>query len=249
MQSDTNFALWPIPPYGFEDGDGSGNEGGDGTGDQNNGGDSNSGQQQQNSGQQQNNNNDDDDDDPYKGLSAKELKRRLKDEENARKSAEGERDSAKQTLTQKEREKMDENDRLKAEKQDDANTIAELRATNAKLLILGAIRDDSRFEWHNPEIVAQQFNSDEVKVDPKTGKIEGIAKALARVAKDHEYLLKSQKKNDSKDQQRNNSQQQQNNGQSHTGFQPGQGGASQGGNVNADDAKLAELMPALRSRL
>jgi hypothetical protein len=247
MQSEKTFILWPIPPFGAEENDQNQNGNNDGGA-----GNSNNQQQQQNLGQQQNSKKDDekddDEDDPYKGLSAKELKRLLSDSEGKRKTAETERDSAKDAQTKADRAKMDENDRLKAEKTDDANKIEELRAANAKLALIGAIRDDSRFEWHNPEIVAQQFKPDEVTVSDD-GKVEGIAKALTRVAKENDYLLKAKADSKNNQQQQQNNQQQQNGGGNVTGFQPGQGGASNGGNVDPNVSALVEKMPALASRI
>lgn len=236
MTFEDKIVLWPILPFGMEDDEDDSNSDSDSSDSK----ESNNQGSQQDSSKSQNDENEDDD--PYKGLSSKELKRILADTDTKLKDAVSERDSAKKTLTEKEREKLDENERLKAEKEDDAKTISELRATNAKLALIGAIRDDARFEWHNPEIVAQQFNSDEVKVKDD-GTVEGIAKALARVAKEHDYLLKTKKQEKQEKQEK-----QQNNGNP-TGFQPGQGGASGGGNVDPDKAKLVEMMPALATRM
>ena len=226
-------ALWPILPFGMEgeDDDSNTDDGNDDTQNEN----KDAGKENSSKNKEQ----EDDEDDQYKGMSSKELKRLLADKDGKLKSTETELDSTKKTLTAKEREELDEIDRLKAEKEDDANTISNLRATNAKLAIIGAIRDDSRFEWHNPEIVAQQFKTDEIKVK-EDGTVEGIAKALARIAKDHDYLLKGSKKKEDKDETKN---------QGPTGFQPGQGGANNGGNVDPDRAKLVEMMPALASRM
>ena len=256
MTSTNPLILWPILPFGGEDQQG-GSSNADGNTSGQSGQQSNGQQNQGNSQQQQNqtnnqgtqgNSGDTDDDDPYAGLSAKELKRLLSDSETKRNSAEAERDSMKSAQTTAERAKLDENDRLKAEKTDDTNTINTLRATNAKLAITNAIGNDERFEWHNTNLVADQLNREIVKVDDE-GNVTGLAKELARVAKDHPFLLKEKKQQDNSQQQQNNQQQQQNGvGNGVTGFQPGQGG-SNSGNLDQNAAELAKKYPALASRL
>ncbi|AVD99625.1 head scaffolding protein [Mycobacterium phage Cuke] len=256
MTSTNPLILWPILPFGGEDqqggsnnadGNASGQSGQQSNGQGNQGNSQQQGNQSNNQGNQ-GNSGDSDDDDPYAGLSAKELKRLLADSESKRESAETERDSTKQTLTQKEREKLDETERLKVEKQEDASTIEQLRATNAKLAIVNAIGNDDRFSWHNTDLVADQLNRDAVKVDDK-GNVTGLAKELGRVAKDHPYLLKSDGQQDNSQQQNNQQQQSNNNaGGGQTGFQPGQGG-SNSGNLDQNAAELAKKYPALANRL
>ncbi|QNJ59223.1 scaffolding protein [Mycobacterium phage MrMiyagi] len=246
--------LWPVLPFGGEEQNegsvgnndsGQGQSGQQSNGQQNQGNSQNQGGSSNSQGSQANSSNTDDDD-PYAGLSAKELKRLLSDTEAKRISAESERDSVKGKLTEKERQEMDEIDRLKAEKEEHTTTIETLRATNAKLALLNAIGNDSRFTWHNTDLVADQLNREIVKVDDR-GNVSGLQKELARVAKDHPYLLKTEEQQGNS-QQQNNQQQQQNSLGVVTGFQPGQGG-SNSGSLDQNAQELAKKYPALANRL
>ena len=248
MDLNKTFSLWPLVPFGGEDpvGQNDGNDPG-----QNSGSQSNQQRNQGNSGSGANppagqanssSTDDDDDEDEFKDYSAKELRRIAREATSRAKSAETERDSVKGELTKQERDKLDKEARLELDVKDRDQTISTLRATNAKLAIINAINSDSRYQWHNAEVVAQQLNPEIVKVSDD-GKVEGIAKELVRVAKDHSYLLKT------KQQER-----QQNNGPAgsfsgSTGSQPGQGGATQGGTTKSSIQELAENYPALAARM
>lgn len=249
MSSEPIFALWPIPIFGAEDKEGDQNAG-TGTPAGNSGGNPGSQGGQGNSSKDQKTPAsgdgtpeppaDDDDDDPYEGYSTKELRRIARDNERRAKEAEQERDSVKTTLTAKEREKLDKEQRQELEINDLKDSVSTLRASLAHQAIVNAIICDSRYEWHNPEIVAQQLNSEIVKVDDK-GKVDGIGKELVRVAKDHEYLLKKKASQQDKGQGASSGQP--------TGFQPGQGGANSGGNLPPNASELAKTFPALNSRI
>lgn len=252
MTFDSKTEIWSVLPFGFEPDDGGDNAGGDNSGDQsanNQGTQQNSGQQQ--AGNQSNASDDDDDDDEYEGLSAKELRRIARDNQKKAKDAERERDSAKNKLSEEERKKLsdDQQKDLRITELTDEN--ASLRSALNQQAILNAIQSDRRFEWHKPEIVAQQLDSSVVTVS-KEGKVEGLAKELKRIANDDslQFLLaKDNTKQQGNQQQDNNSQQQQNNGGQSTGLQPGQGGANGGGSMPPNATELAELMPALRGRI
>jgi hypothetical protein len=239
---------------GADPDDDNGNSGnsGENSGNQNNQGGQGDSGQNQNSGGQGNQNNqstDDDDDDPYKGLTAKELKKLLSDAENDNTKTAAELQQLRDAQTAAERKKNDENTNLKADVASRDKTIAQLRSALAEQAITGGIRDDKRFEWHNPKVVAQQFNSGEVTVDDD-GKVTGLTKALARIAKDEscKFMLAKDNTQQQDDQNnQNNNQQQQNNGPS--GFQPGQGGSnSSGSGITENYDELVKIMPALRTR-
>jgi hypothetical protein len=181
---------------------------------------------------------DDNDDDEYKDFTPKELRRLARDLATRAKTAEQERDTVRGTLTEHERAKLDKQERLEADLTDERKVVETLRATNAKLAITNAIIMDTRYSWHDPEMVAQQLNPDVVKV-ADDGKVEGIANELKRVAKDHEFLLKKETKPGPPGQQQPSGP---------TGFQPGQGGATQGDSISADQKVLLEHYPALASR-
>lgn len=182
-----------------------------------------------------------DEDDPYVGLSSKELRRLLRDTELSKSSTEAAKAELEKKIREAEDAQLSKEQKLEKDVTERDSLIATLRATNTKLAIINAINEDSRFQWHNPEVVAQQLSSDVVKVGDD-GKIDGIAKELGRIAKDHSYLLKT------KVAQQNNNGQQKSEDQGPTGFQPGQGGANQGGTLT-NTTELAKNYPALANRI
>lgn len=244
MISDSKVLIWPILPYGADDGEGDSD--GDSEGDSNSGGNqqnSNQNQQQNQGGTGGNQSSNDDDDDPYAGLSLKEVKRLLKEEEKKSGSTEAARQQLQAKIDAEARKKNDENTNLKNDLDTEKSTNATLRAALAEQAILNGINADKRFEWKNPNIVAQQLNPEIVKVGDD-GKVEGLQKELLRISKDENLNFLLVKDNTK---QGNQQQQQQQNGS--TGFQPGQGGANGGAGVTPNAKELAELMPALRSRI
>lgn len=256
MLSNTNFALWPIAPFGGEN-ENAGNTGtqdsGNNSGQQSTGEASqgNSGQGNQNSQTNESgtNTSDDDDDDDLEGLSAKELKRIARDNAKRAKDAETERDSVKNALTDKEREKLDKEQRQELEINDLKSENSALRTALAKQSIINAINSDKRYEWNSAEIVAAQLNSEIVKVD-KDGNVQGLKKELDRIAKDDDlkFLLKSGGKQEDQQQQQNNGGNQ-GNGFGATGFQPGQGGANSGGGKTPTLTEAAQEWPSLAGRI
>lgn len=184
----------------------------------------------------------DDEDDLYSGLSAKELRRLLRDTEMSKSSTEAAKAELERKIKEAEDAQLSKEQKLEKDVTERDSLIETLRATNARLAIINAINQDSRFEWHNPEIVAQQLSSAVVKVTDD-GKVEGIAKELSRIAKDHDYLLKS------KGAQQNSGNQMPPNDQGPTGFQPGQGGANQSGTLPTNATELAKNYPALANRI
>ncbi len=222
-------------PFGGDDDSKSGKTNGDGSSD----GESNNQESQDNSedGSKKTDDGKEQDDpaDPYAGLSAKELKRLLSDSEGKAKTLETERDSYKTKVDDSEREKLDEKGRLELDLTNERENNAKLKSTNARLSIINAIIMDEGYQWHNPEMVAAQLNSEIVKVSDD-GKVEGLKNELKRIAKDNDWMLKKQEQNNNK------------NGS--TGFQPGQGGSNNGGNNGKPEAAaLAKIMPALASRV
>lgn len=174
----------------------------------------------------------DDDEDPYKGLTPTELKKALSDAEKGKKDAEKDRDTYKGKVDEAERATKSKEDNLQADLDKEKETNKSLRATNARLAIVMGILMETKYRWHNPEIVAQQLDPKAVKVSDD-GKVEGLTKELARIAKDHAYLLVTN---------------QQGGHQGPTGFQPGQGGANQGGGKKPTAAELVKTYPAMASR-
>ena len=235
MTFNKEFALWPILPFGGE------NQESDSDG--NNESNTDNSSQSNNLVGQRNseNNSSDDEDDPYSGLSAKELRRILRDTEMSKGSIEAAKAELEKKIKDAEDAQLSKEQKLEKDVTERDSIINTLRATNAKLAIINAINEDSRFQWFNSEVVAQQLNPTVVKVSDD-GKVEGIAKELARIAKDHDYLLKN------KGTQQNNNGQQKSDDQGPTGFQPGQGGANQGGTLT-NATELAKNYPALANRI
>lgn len=242
------FALWPIVPFGGEDPVGTEGTNGDGSQGGTEGAGAQGGTQTgkpeagKAGGATESDDDDDTEDDEYEGLSAKELKRLLKDTTKDKKSAEKAKAALEKKQTDAERAKNDENTNLKNDIQALRDENGTLRSTLNRQAILGAIRDDARFEWYDPNMVAQQLDPEVVKVSDD-GKVEGIKTQLTKVAKDHPFLLKTDKTQQGNGQQNNGGTQ-----GGPTGFQPGQGGASGGGN-QTDTKKLAEEYPALALRI
>lgn len=245
MNSDL-FTLWPIPPFGGEDGDGDGGASGDAS--QGNSGDgTKSSVTQEDSGQQDNagstdgdgnDDADDDDDDEFKGLSAAELRSIARENATKAKNAESARRKAQAKIDAEERKKNDDATNAKKDLETERETVSTIRATMTKQAITGAIRDDTRFTWNDVEIVAGLLDPEKVKVSDE-GKVEGLKSELTRVSKDHPFLLKTQ-----------GGQQNSGTGNGPTGFQPGQGGAGNSGSSQEQDRKaLAENYPALAMRI
>lgn len=237
MTLNKTFSLWPILPFGAESSDE------DSTGGNPGNIVTNQGNSQTNAGNgKDENTSSSDDDDPYTGLSAKELRRLLRDTELSKSATEAAKTELENRIKEAEDAQLSKEQKLEKDVTERDLLIETLRATNARLAIINAINQDSRFEWHNPEIVAQQLSSAVVKVTDD-GKVEGIAKELSRIAKDHDYLLKS------KGAQQNSGNQMPPNDQGPTGFQPGQGGANQSGTLPTNATELAKNYPALANRI
>ena len=186
----------------------------------------------------------DKDDDPYAGLTPKELRRLLADAEGRANTTEADKKKLQDAIDAEQRKKNDENTNLKNDVAARDTTISELRQALSHQALVNSILLDERFTWHNIDDVIHKL-PESVKVDDN-GKVSNIAAALGKIAKDNEYLVKSQQgQQDSQQQQPNNSQQQ-NNGP--TGFQPGQGGANSGGALPPNAVELAKNYPALASR-
>jgi len=161
-----------------------------------------------------------------KKLTPTQLRKLIAENAETRKSIEAERDSLKQAAEEAERAKRTREENLERDLKKHQEVIDILRATNARLAIISGILAETKWQWHNPEVVAQQLDSKIVKVNDE-GKVEGLTKELARVAKEHSYLLMNS------------------GGGSATGFQPGQGGSSS----KSNKAELAKDYPALLTRM
>lgn len=260
MKIRDSFALWPIAPFGGEDDkDESGNSatGSDtGAGAGGAAGDRDEAGKASGASKSDNDDDDDDDEDEFKGLTPAEIKALAKKNASDAKEAERKRKAAQKILDDQERAKNDETTNLKNDFQVLKEENTTLRSTMTRQAIIGAIRDDTRYEWHDPEMVAQQLDPAKVTVDDN-GRVEGIKGSLPKVAKDHPFLLKKDNTTDA-----GNGSGAGGNGNGArggaigggsnggpTGFQPGQGGTSGGAGNEVDSKKLAENYPALAARV
>lgn len=66
-----------------------------------------------------------------------------------------------------------------------------LSATNERLLIENAILKDSKRTWHDSSAVIALLDKSTLEVDPVSGNIDGIEEALAELAKDKPFLMKT----------------------------------------------------------
>jgi hypothetical protein len=240
MDIRTSFALWPIAPFGGE-----GEEdppAGDAVTDKD------KPDAKKDKAETKTDDKDEEEDDEYAGLTPAELRKIASD--NAKAAAKAKADAKVLTDAQEaeERKKNDENTNLKKDVEKLTTENTTLRSTMTKQAIVGAIRDDTRYEFHDPEMVAQQLDPEVVTVDDK-GTVTGIKAALPKVVKQHPFLVKKDNtvEDDGKNGKANNNG---NNGSGNgnggpTGSQPGQGGTSGGGGNDVDVKVLAENYPAL----
>lgn len=70
-------------------------------------------------------------------------------------------------------------------------TNDDLSAANERLLIENAILKDSKRSWHDSSAVIALLDKSTLEVDPVSGNIEGIEEALADLAKDKPFLMKT----------------------------------------------------------
>lgn len=246
MKTDSTFALWPIPPFGGEDGDdqnGTGNDGAQGNSGAGSAGDSAGSSSNSKSSAGSKGGDDDGDDDEFFHLSEAELKALAKESARKLKEAEKEKKKAQELIEAEERKKNDEATNLRKDLEKAQGENATLRATVAKQAIEAAIRDDDRWAWHDVEMVASlatKLNADITVSDD--GKVEGLKATLPKIAKQHPFLVKSSKDS-------NGNQGDSRNGDGPTGFQPGQGGTSGGSGSEIDTKALAENYPVLADRI
>lgn len=67
----------------------------------------------------------------------------------------------------------------------------DLATTNQRLLLEMAVLKDSKRTWHDSSAVIALLDTSEVEIDPASGNIEGIEEALAELAKDKPFLLRT----------------------------------------------------------
>lgn len=68
--------------------------------------------------------------------------------------------------------------------------VSKLTLVNTENLLELAILKNTKYQWENPGIITKLIDRSEVKIDAKTGKVEGVDDALKSLAKENAYLLK-----------------------------------------------------------
>lgn len=188
--------------------------------------------------------------DEYDGLSAKELRRLLSESQNGKKTLDSELAQIKGKLEERERKERTELENYKADVDKLAAENAELKQALETTSITNAILNNKKFQFHDAVDVLNNLKMSELKVDTKTGQVEGIDLELARVAKEKPFLVLNSAKDDKveKSQSNGSTKQNQNSGANGpTGFQPGQGGSS-GNGVQESRNSLLNKYPILQNR-
>jgi predicted Holliday junction resolvase-like endonuclease len=243
------FMLWPVPPFGGDFGRQEVNsENQDSTqnsGDNNSDGRSNAGSQSGNQpgseGSQVSDgvDEDDDEDDEFEGLSAKELRNKLRELNKSKKSTDTQLAELQAKVEEAERKERTENENLK---KDNEKHKQELEAKNKlieKQAVMQGILTYQDITFHDPKDIFKFIDLSVITITDD-GEAEGLVKQLKDLAKDKPYLVKS--KREKKDDDGNNSH------RGSTGTQPGQGAKGKTDANAKQKAELVNLYPALAGR-
>jgi len=101
-------------------------------------------------------------------------------------------------------QEMDDAERSELEKAQRDLQVAQqklehLEKENLRGKIANAILQYPGFTWHDPEVVLQLVDMDDLDVDQETGKVKGVKDALTKLSKDKPFLLKGKTQQDDKD--------------------------------------------------
>lgn len=84
----------------------------------------------------------------------------------------------------------------RSKEENQAKEIGQLKEDNAKLTLVNtenllklSIYENKKYSWKDASIVSKLIDRSEIKIDVKSGKVEGVEDALKKLAKDHAYLL------------------------------------------------------------
>ena len=189
-------------------------------------------------------------DDEFDGLSAKELRRLLSEAQSGRKTLDSELKEIRSKLEERERAERTDLENYKADTEKLQAENAELKKALETTAITNAILNNRKFQFHDATDVLNNLKITELKVDAKTGQVEGIDLELARVAKEKPFLVLNSAKDDKVEKSQNNGSGKQNQNSSPngpTGFQPGQGGGS-GNGMQETRTSLLSKYPILQNR-
>lgn len=182
----------------------------------------------------------DDEEEDLSGLTTRELRRLYKDAIKNKKITNSELEELRTKVEAQERAESSDLENA----QRDIDKLTKERDKFKKIVgdnaVIMGILTYTKFTFHDPRIVANLVNAEEISIDYETGKVDGLEAELARIAKDKDFLVKSAaKERDSKRNETGSS--------GSTGSKPGQG-VSTKVNVNQEKADLVARYPALAGR-
>ena len=71
----------------------------------------------------------------------------------------------------------------------------QLRTVNERNLLELSILKNSKYQWHNADDVSKMIDRSGIKINVKSGEVEGIEDALKALAKEKPYMLKKDEQN------------------------------------------------------
>lgn len=71
----------------------------------------------------------------------------------------------------------------------------QLRTVNERNLLELAILKNAKYQWHNADDVSKMIDRSGIKINVKSGEVEGIEDALKSLAKEKPYMLKKDEQN------------------------------------------------------
>jgi len=245
MRTETKeFLLWPIAPYGGDNGEGEEND--ESEGQSSSGGDSNSGGANAGNAKADSEGNKDepeeeeDDEDEFEGLSAKDLKLRLKEATKSNKATAKEKAELQKKIDAEERKKLSVEQQLKKDAEEAIAASTAKDAIIEKQAIRQGILMNQKFIPHDPEDIYLFIDKSEITVN-EDGVAEGLETQLKDLARRKPHLFKKSGKDDNNDGDNNGR-------RGPTGTQPGQGVKVKTDANAKQKSDLQKLYPALANR-
>lgn len=109
-----------------------------------------------------------------------------------------ERDALAQEKTEREEAEAQALAATRSKEENQANQInqlteenATLKAVNEQNLLDLAIFRNKKYEWNDANVVSKLIDKKNIKINAKTGEVDGVEDALKSLAKDHPYMLKA----------------------------------------------------------
>lgn len=73
--------------------------------------------------------------------------------------------------------------------------VNKLTLVNTENLLELSVLKNAKFQWQDPTLVVKLIDRADIKIDAKSGKVEGVEDALKTLAKNSPFLLKSESEN------------------------------------------------------